>query len=86
LRLRTGRPGRGYKAHSGLLGASEHSAHRQVHGHQPGTVSKALAVRGLVPSLDERYVKPRNDFAIAAVDKCAIVELDGKFALCDRAL
>jgi type 1 fimbriae regulatory protein FimB len=36
--------GRGYSAHSGLPRTPEHSAHRQVHGHQPSTVRKAVAM------------------------------------------
>ena len=38
LRLRSGRPGRGYAAHSGLPRTPDHSAHREVHGDQPGTL------------------------------------------------
>ena len=44
LRLRPGRPGRGYAAHSGLSRTPEHSAHRQVHGDQPGAVRKVVAL------------------------------------------
>jgi len=38
VRLCLGRPERGYAADSRLSRAPEYSAHRQVHGHQPGTV------------------------------------------------
>ena len=38
LRLRLGRPGCGHAAHSRLSWPPEHSAHRHVHGRQPGTV------------------------------------------------
>ena len=34
-------------AHSGLSRPPEHTAHRQVHRHQPGTVREALAGEGL---------------------------------------
>src|ERR1035438_9947002 len=45
LRLRLGRPGRGYEAHSRLSRTPEHSAHRQVHRDQPGPLREAMEVR-----------------------------------------
>ena len=44
LRLRPGRPRCRHAAHSGLSRTPEYSAHRQVHGHQPGTVREVVAV------------------------------------------
>src|SRR5450631_3464027 len=44
LRLRFGRPERGYAADSGLSRTSEHSAHRPIHGDQSGPVREALAL------------------------------------------
>jgi hypothetical protein len=40
----------------------------------------------LISSLNERDVSPRNQLAIAAVDKHALVQLDCKIASRDRAL
>lgn len=47
LRLRARRLGCGYPAHPGLPGASQHPAHRALHGNQPGAIRAAVAVKVL---------------------------------------